>query len=341
MKTWISGLLLAFLSGSAWAQAGALTNATVTERTSITDPAKAVSEFPDGWLAFSMPVIEGTRSPCCWQGNWTSEREMGCSLQTEHHSYGTRHDSPLAQDVIAYARVSDGNVRAVRIVGKDCPVNGGGAEVAWIGTTDDTASLDWLNRIARSSQHGASDSALYATALHASPEATKHLQDLATDEDSELSEEAVFWLGEARGISGYRALDALLDELPRGDARRHINFALAQNDSPEAYARLVDISRNDADPEQRGNALFWLAEEYPERAEDLLLDALASEKDEDVLEQAVFAASQLPGSQGTRILLGLAQDPDQPREIRRQAMFWLANSDDDEALAALEELLTR
>jgi hypothetical protein len=36
-----------------------------------------------------------------------------------------------------------------------------------------------------------------------------------------------------------------------------------------------------------------------------------------------------------------AQDPDQPREIRRQAMFWLAHSDDDEGLAALEELLTR
>lgn len=341
MKTWISGLLLAFLSGSAWAQAGMLTNATVTEHTSVTDPAKAVSKFPDGWLAFSMPVVEGTRSPCCWQGNWTSEREMGCGLQTEHHSYGTRHDSPLARDVIAYARVSDGNVRSVRIVGKDCPVDGGGAEVTWIGATNDAASLDWLDRVARSSQHDASDSALYATALHASPEATKHLQDLATDEDSELSEEAVFWLGEARGISGYRALDALLGVLPRGDARRHINFALAHNESPEAFDRLVEISRNDADPEQRGNALFWLAEEYPVQAADLLLEALASEKDDEVLEQAVFAVSQLPASQGTRILLELAQDPEQPRGIRRQAMFWLAHSDDDEALAALEELLTR
>jgi hypothetical protein len=341
MKTWMTGLMLTILSGSVWAQAGMLTNATVTDRTSITDPAKAVSEFPDGWLAFSMPVIEGTHSPCCWQGIWTSEREIGCSLQTDYHSYGTRHDSPLAQDVIAYARVSDGNVESVRIVGKDCPVDGGGAEVTWIGATDDTASLDWLDRVAKFSHHEASDSALYATALHASPEATKHLQDLATDEDSELSEEAVFWLGEARGISGFRALDVLLDELPRGDARRHINFALAQNDSSDAYARLVDISRHDADPEQRGNALFWLAVEYPEQAEDLLLDALASEKDGDVVEQAVFAVSQLPGSQGTRILLGLAQDPGQPREIRRQAMFWLANSDDEEALAALEELLTR
>jgi HEAT repeat protein len=341
MKTWMTGLLLAMLSGSAWAQVGALTHATVTDRTSIIDPAVAVSEISNGWLAFNMPVVEGTRTPCCWQGNWTSNREVGCSLQTGQHSYGTSHDSPLATNVIVYARVSGGSVKSVQIVGEDCPVEGGGAEVTWIGTTNDTASLDWLDRVTRSSQHDAGNSALYATALHANPQATKHLQDLVTEQHSELSGQALFWLGEARGVSGYRALDALLDELPRGETRQQVNFALTQNDSPEALARLVDISRNDADPEQRGNALFWLAQEYPEQAEDLLLDAVSSEKDGEVLEQAVFAVSQLPGSRGTPILLQLAQDPEQPREIRRQAMFWLANSDDNEALAALEELLTR
>lgn len=341
MNTWIMGLMLTILSGGAWAQPGTLTNATVTDRTPISDPAMAMSEVSKGWVAFRMPVIEGTRSPCCWQGNWNSNRAVGCSLLTDHHSYGTRRDSPLAQNVIAYARMSGGSVKAVRIVGEDCPVDGGGAEVTWIGATDDTASLEWLDIVARSSRHDASDAALYATALHASPVATKNLHALVTDGDSGLSEEAVFWLGEARGISGYRALDELLDELPHGDTRQHINFALAQNDSPEALALLVEISRNDADPEQRGNALFWLAEEYPEQAENLLLDTLAGEKDESVLEQAIFAISQLPQRKATRILLDLAQDPEQPREIRRQAMFWLAHSDDDEALAALEELLTR
>lgn len=341
MKTWIMGLMLAILSGSAWAQPGTLTNATVADRTSFSDPAMAVGEVSKGWLAFRMPVIEGTRSPCCWQGNWHSNREVGCVLQTDYHSYGTRRDSPLAKNVIAYARVSGGNVKALWIVGEDCPVDGGGAKVTWIGDSDDTASLEWLDNVARTSRHDAGDAALYATALHASPAATKNLHALVKDEDSGLSEEAVFWLGEARGISGYRALDALLDELPHGDTRQHINFALAQNDSPEALALLVEISRNDADPEQRGNALFWLAEEHPEQAENLLLDTLAVEKDEEVLEQAIFAVSQLPQGKATRILLDLAQDPEQPREIRRQAMFWLAHSDDDEALAALEDLLTR
>jgi HEAT repeat protein len=243
-------------------------------------------------------------------------------------------------EVITYARVSEGIVKTLRVMGEACPVDGAGAEVMWIGSTDAEASLNWLESVARNGRRDARDSALYITALHESPQATQILHEIAMDTDSELSEEAIFWLGEARGDEGVKALEALLDELPKGDTRRHINFALAQNGTTEALARLVEISRNDPDPEQRGNALFWMAEEHPEQAAELLKVVLADENNEEVLNQAIFAVSQLPGSQGTQMLLELAQSPDQPREIRRLALFWLANSDDDEALAALEALLT-
>ena len=87
--------------------------------------------------------------------------------------------------------------------------------------------------------------------------------------------------------------------------------------------------------------MFWLAEEYPQRAQDWLLEVINTEQDEDVLEQAVFAISQLPDSEGDRILLSLAKNTEVPRIVRRQALFWLANSDNDESVAALAELLTR
>jgi len=220
-------------------------------------------------------------------------------------------------------------------------VDGAGAEVTWIGSTDTSASLNWLESVARSGREGVRETALYATALHKSPAATERLYQLAAETDADLSDEAVFWLGEARGEEGFQALDDLLDELPAGDTRRQINFALAQNGTPEAFDRLVEISRSDSDAEQRGNAMFWLAEEFPDKAATILLESLADESNEATLEQAVFAIAQLPESQGTGILLELAQDPSQPRNVRRQALFWLANSDDDEAVAALEELLTR
>ena len=87
--------------------------------------------------------------------------------------------------------------------------------------------------------------------------------------------------------------------------------------------------------------MFWLAQEYPQQAQNWLLQVIQSEQDEDVLEQAVFAISQLPDDAGDDLLLELAQNGQTPRAVRRQAIFWLAQSDNDSSVAALTELLTR
>ena len=338
MKTkWLS-LALLILSGNSWAQAGELFNAEVTENTSVTNPAKLMKEAEGQWLAFSLPALAGTRSPCCWKGNWNNMGEAGCSLESKHQSYGTRSDSPLAENVIVFSRVRDGKVHDLRVIGESCPMDANGANVIWLGSVDDRAGLDWLEAVARSGQD---DTALFALALHKSPEAGQRLYSLAKETEGDLSEEAIFWLGESRGDEGFRSLKKLLAELPVGDERRAINFALAQNNTAAAAELLLEISQSDSDPEQRGEAMFWLAEGYPQQARDWLLELIDTEKDEDVLEQAVFAISQLPDGSGDRVLLELAKNNQTPRAVRRQAIFWLAQSDNDSSVAALTELLTR
>ena len=104
---------------------------------------------------------------------------------------------------------------------------------------------------------------------------------------------------------------------------------------------LYKIGRSDPDPEQRGGALFWLAEEYPTQARGWLLEVIENERDPQVLEQAVFAISQLPDEDSGPLLLALARNDRAPREVRRQALFWLANSDNDETVEALTRLLIR
>ena len=103
----------------------------------------------------------------------------------------------------------------------------------------------------------------------------------------------------------------------------------------------MEISKTDPDSEQRGEALFWLAQAYPQEASDWLIEVINTERDEDILEKAVFAISQLPADSGSQMLLDIARDKNVPRETRRQALFWLAQSDDDDAVAALADLLTR
>ena len=335
--SWLS-LALVILSGNSWAQAGELYNAEVTENTSVTNPARVMKEAEGQWLAFSLPALAGTRSPCCWKGKWSGMGEAGCSLESKHQSYGTRSDSPLAENVIVFSQVRDGKVQDLRVVGESCPVDAKGARVTWIGSVDDRAGLDWLEAVARSGQD---DTALFALALHKSPQAGKRLYSLAKDTEGDLSEEAIFWLGESRGDQGFRTLKQLLAELPVGDERHAINFALAQNNTAAAAELLLEICQSDSDPEQRGEAMFWLAEGYPQQAQNWLLEVIDTEKDEDVLEQAVFAISQLPDGAGDQVLLELAKNNQTPMAVRRQAIFWLAQSDNDSSVAALTELLTR
>lgn len=338
MNNKLFAIALAVMSGSVWAQVGGLYNADISVNDRIDDPARLIEKADDQWLVFEMPVIEGTRSPCCWKGSWGAAGEAGCRLESKHMSYGSRSDSPLADKVLVYAEIEQGQVEALRVFGEQCPLDGDGAKVTLLSDVDQPAVLDWLEELANLKK---GDGAMYALALHHSDAAAKRLYTLAKESGKNRRTEAIFWLGEARGEQGFKLLERLLSELPKGNTRREINFALAMNDSPEAAELLFKISKTDEDSEQRGQALFWLAQEYPDDAEDWLQEVLDTEQDRHVIEQAIFAVSQLPGDSGSQMLLDIATDKEMSREARRQALFWLSQSDDDDAVAALADLLTR
>jgi hypothetical protein len=327
MRSLVSLVLIISLTGPAFA---------------ATDPAKAVPKAGDGWIAFEFPALEGTRSPCCWKGHLHIGGELGCSLEQDRYSYGTRSNAPLEDTIVAYTRVEAGEVTKLKVVGRQCPMDTGGQAVSRVPDTGDKDMLNWLDSLARNgSEDEVSHPALWAMALHASSAASDRLYDLASEQNGDMAKESIFWLGEARGQAGYEALEDLLNELPTGDTRRQINFALSQADSDDAAALLADIARNDRDPEQRADALFWMAQEYPEEAQELILDVIENEDDREILEKAVFALSQLPPDIAGPKLLELAQDKSMPREARRQALFWLAHEGDEESVIALTELLTR
>jgi len=338
MNTRLIGLALLVLGTQCWAQVGGLYNADVTEKTSVSDPARIIKALEGQWLAFNIPAMDGMTSPCCWKGKWNGVGEAGCSLDSDHQSYGSRSDAPVDNNVIVLSRIVGGKVVDMRVVGESCPVDAAGARVTWIGDVVETDGLDWLEHVARSDQDHA---ALHAMAVHRGKEAGQRLFKLAKNNDGDLSGDAIFWLGHSRGQQGYSLLKTLLAELPNGENRRQINFALSQNSSPEAVQLLHEISQSDNDPEQRGEAMFWLSQEHPARAREWLIELLETEQDSDVLEMAVFAISQLPDGDGDALLLELAKDTRQPRSVRKQAIFWLAQSESDDSVALLSKLLTK
>lgn len=117
-------------------------------------------------------------------------------------------------------------------------------------------------------------------------------------------------------------------------------MALAAHAAPVALDRLVVHARTGASAHQRGQALFWLAHRAGDRAVGAITEAIDRDPDTDVKRRAVFALSQLPGSDGVPRLIEVARTHSNAA-VRKQAFFWLGQSKDPRALAFFAEILKR
>ena len=113
---------------------------------------------------------------------------------------------------------------------------------------------------------------------------------------------------------------------------------LAFHADPAAPLALVHLGREGATEDLRAQSLFWLAQTDAPQAARWIREAIARDPASEVREQGVFALSQLPD--GAPELLALLRES-ADRDVKRQAIFWLGQSDDPRATAELERLLTR
>jgi hypothetical protein len=133
----------------------------------------------------------------------------------------------------------------------------------------------------------------------------------------------------------------MAETLP-GKAGRDAIFPATTADSAVIWPQLVKLARNDERPrETRKQAVFWLGQAAGEAA-TAGLDSLTQDSsiDRDVQKQVVFALSQRPKDEGIPILIRVAKSHRDP-EVRRDAMFWLGQSNDPRAIALFEEVLTK
>jgi len=143
----------------------------------------------------------------------------------------------------------------------------------------------------------------------------------------------------AREAADY--LVSLASSLP-GKAGRDAIFPATIADSATVWPALLRLARNEDRPrETRKQAVFWLGQAAGEAASSSL-DSLSNDAtvDRDVQKQVVFALSQRPRDEGIPILIRVARTHRDP-EVRRDAVFWLGQSNDPRAIALFEEILTK
>lgn len=147
------------------------------------------------------------------------------------------------------------------------------------------------------------------------------------------------------GSLGARAAaDFLISLAANNDGKvgRESIFPLTLVDSVTVWPALMRIARDENRPRStREGAVFWLGQ-LAESAATAGLDSLMSENtlDREVREQAVFALSNRPNKEGIPALIRVVRTSRDP-ELRKKALFWLANSRDPRALDLIEELLTK
>ena len=299
------------------------------------------------WLGYEVPAVPGVHVSACSDWSNSADSNDGCCgeyrLEDEFSNHHTSNDKTARSVYILY-RFEKGDLLKVRSVRAGCHLNAGGVNFAWLEGVKPQESIAFLADLVNqpSESHKVLEEALLAISFHAAPEATSALEQIASSSAPEHTrEQAAFWLGVQRGHDGFVALKSL-ENKSTDDARfrEKLTFDFTQNSDPGAEDELLHMAKFDADGKVRGQALFWIAQKAGKRATGALTDAIQNDPETDVKKKAVFALSQLPKDEGIPQLIHVA-DTNSNLAVRKDAFFWLGQSQDPRALAYLEQVLKK
>ncbi len=147
--------------------------------------------------------------------------------------------------------------------------------------------------------------ALTAIAMHADASADKAMNSFVESSQPEsLRKQTVFWLGEARGASGFQTLKQLAKNEKSTEVRSQITFALSLNRDPGAIDEMIRMAREDESTHVRGQALFWLAQKAGQKASSAITGAIDNDPDTEVKKKAKIrkCASRLCSGWGNRTI---------------------------------------
>jgi hypothetical protein len=293
------------------------------------------------WAGYAVPMVEGKRTICCNCGDcgWGGE----CRLEGSNENYNSSDEEWFASETLAVLyRIDEKGVGKIRSFSGNCELDAGGKDVYWWSDVDPEQSLDLLKaQVNRRRSNRLAERGIMAIAHHRQSAADSLLEGFADDEQPEaVAEKAIFWMGAARGESGFESLMRIEKSVRDDDLREQIVFALYLSKAEGATSELIRMARQDGDKEVRERALFWLGQKAGLEASRAIQEAIDEDPERDVKKKAVFALSQLPPDEGIPMLIDVAKTHRDPA-IRKQAMFWLGQSGDPRALDLFEEILLK
>jgi hypothetical protein len=330
---------------------------------------RAIAGVPAGgpdqaaWVAWKVPMVDGDRDLCSWysdrsgtvRGTYLDQGVVTVVSDTLVSNPRPQIAAPTGPvpleggtNLVVLARVIQGKVERLRMIGDDCPLDAGGRTVYWLDSVTSAESLRYLTTLVRAGgpdrapfdqEPSHAQNALRAISYHRDAAADAALEQFATDaRDANLRRQATSYLGSMRGARGAATLAKFLASEKDLDARRHLVASLGQSRDAGAVETLRGLLR-DPEVRVRSEAAYYYivrggAAVLPE-AQKLL----ASETVDSVRTRIVSAIGRLPADTSIPALLQLARSDN--AVIRKQATTALSQSKDPRAVAFMEAILKR
>ncbi len=221
------------------------------------DPDPRVREQAVFWLS----QVPGERAVEAIQSVLASTKDPGIQEKAvfalaQHHSPGaTQALQRFAQDESAPANLRE-------------------KAIFWLGQEHTPGTDQFLRQLFKSSSsQSQKERILFALSQARSPENDHFLVEVATDgsQPQEIRKRALFWASETGGLSA-ADLGRMYDSADR-QMKEQIIFSLGQR--REGIDKLLDVARNEKDPDLKRKAIFWLGQSRDPRAVKALQEIIS------------------------------------------------------------------
>lgn len=216
--------------------------------------------------------------------------------------------------------------------------------VFWLSQVHSEKALTALDSIL----HGSTDEevqekAIFALANTNTDRGNATLRSYAqSNAPEELRAKAVFWLGQSshRSPENTAFLQSLFDKTSSEEIQNSIIQAMSETQGDEGARWMLGIVQNSKQPvEVRKKALFWAGQRHNMDI-NTLLALYPKLDDQELKEHFIFVLSERREAAAADKLIEIAK-ADKDVEMRKKALFWLAQKNDPRAKQLLMELINQ
>ena len=256
------------------------------------------------------------------------------------HWAGALGDASMVAPLTELARANGGDRTSV-----DDPGPGDGLEgaaVGALGMIPDDAGVPALMTLARGGSPSVRKAAVFWLGQRDDERSRALVRTVAGDEKETeaVRRAAIFALSQGESSpADFAYLRSLFDRVQSEKLKEQVLFSVSQRESADGLRWLLEKARDESQPmEVRRKAVFWAGQGHASVAD--IASLYGSAREERLKEHIIFVLSQRSEDAATTKLMSIAkEDPD--REMRKKALFWLAQKDDPRVTKLLTDMVVR